>query len=173
MQADIAGAVRAVEVAKAFHWTWKDEDVARFCDAAGWHVREQRTHGATLVTDLRLAEPIAFVEADRSFLQQHGGSKESVLSIQLMFTDVGPFRIGLPRELLGQVNEQLTAAIGAPTWSDEDGRAAWYLRRLVVRTEPGDEWLQIEFINPRYQKWREESDSSFADYGDDEFDDGE
>ncbi|GAB4582308.1 DUF6301 family protein [Nocardia sp. IFM 10818] len=168
MQADIAGAVRVVEVAKAFNWTWKDEDVARFCSAAGWRMRDPRTRDATLVTDLQLDDPIAFVEKDRSFLQQHGGAKESVLHIQLIFTDIGPLDAGSRRAILGQLNERLTTIVGTPSWSDEDGQAAWYLPRLVILAESRDEWLQIDIVNPRYQKWQEESDAFFDDFEDED-----
>ncbi|MEV6101033.1 DUF6301 family protein [Nocardia sp. NPDC051981] len=158
MQADIEGAVRAVEVAKTFRWTWKDEDVSRFCDVAGWRIEDQRKRGATLVTDLQIDRPIAFAHFDRSLLQQQGGTKESVLDIDFRFTDGGQLPAGLRRAVLTQLNERLMAVLGTPTWSDVDGRAAWYLRRLVVLVESDDAATSIDLVNPLYQKWHDETE---------------
>ncbi|MEU6587444.1 DUF6301 family protein [Nocardia sp. NPDC046763] len=157
MQADIEGAVRAVEVAKDFRWTWKGDDVSRFCDAAGWQIEDQRTYGATLVTDLQIDKPDSFVGLDRSLLHQQGGTKESVTHIDFRFTD-SRLPAGQRRAILGQLNERLTAVLDTPTWSDVEGQAAWYLRRVIVRVVADDAATFIDLVNPLYQRWRDETE---------------
>ncbi|MFF0637959.1 DUF6301 family protein [Nocardia sp. NPDC004151] len=157
MHADIEGAGRAVKIAKTFRWTWKDEDVSQFCDAAGWQIEHQRKRGATLVTDLQIDKPYSFVGLDRSLLQQQGGTKESVTHIDFRITDsrIPP---GQRRAILDQLNERLTAVLGTPTWWDVDGQAAWYLRCVIVLVAADDDATYIDLVNPLYQKWHDETE---------------
>ncbi|MCU1646727.1 MAG: hypothetical protein JWN03_7002 [Nocardia sp.] len=110
--------------------------------------------------NLQIDKPVAFVATDRSFPQQHGGTKESVLNLDFRFTDIGPLTVGSGRVILAELNERLTAVIGTPTWSDVSGRAAWCLRRAVMLVEAGDEALYIDLVNPPYQRWHDKSDAT-------------
>ncbi|MFE3230179.1 hypothetical protein [Nocardia sp. NPDC059228] len=55
LPADYDGAVRIATLAAGFDWTWYIEnDLQRFCDAAGWSITGSTEYGDDLRTDLRI-----------------------------------------------------------------------------------------------------------------------
>ncbi|MFI6572944.1 DUF6301 family protein [Nocardia fluminea] len=144
LSADYDGAVRIATLAAGFDWTWYiDQDLQRFCDAAGWTITGSTKRHDALRTDLRIQSRSAKV----------GFVKRVFDDIYLPVTD--PDDESLPWEqrqtalinTFAAVGDRLIDALGPPTRHEpgedkaEDEALLWDRHRVWIRLEFG--WREI------------------------------
>ncbi|MFF2549552.1 DUF6301 family protein [Nocardia sp. NPDC058058] len=178
MKADIDGAVRIARIAGEFGWTWTEPDVARFCAATGWSVLHgDRGYGPNLRTDLdvHLAQCRVSFSARIMDRQEGGGGiidRFAVYVADSERTESEKARfIAAHRELRDRLIEEL-----GPTSEyvfGEDLEADYWRRTdVVVSVSVHDSFIQLDFVNPRYQRWLDEEGAYDFSYGDDDGDAG-
>jgi hypothetical protein len=150
LQADLDGAVRVAQLAAEFDWSWKPDDVQRFCQAAGWTVTDIFEGGATLTTDLDLARPAAY--------PRFRDDLKSILVFVAAVPD-GEYD-GTTRpasELDTDLVKRLTGLFGKPTRRRRTKRGVesdWELPTLAITITPGDTSIGLHLNSPAYQRWR-------------------
>ncbi|MFF2397424.1 DUF6301 family protein [Nocardia sp. NPDC058114] len=153
MNGDIEGAVRVAKAAKAFSWTWADEDVERFRSVVGWEFLGRNRESYSLATDLDVNIPHADVSCDGFLLRKYGGDRESILQISVYVTDIAKDQVEHLRQLFDQFSAQLTRELGEPDEKIAGEKIEWSTPSGIIALMGGAMSIHLEVVNPRYRKW--------------------
>ncbi|MEV6102594.1 DUF6301 family protein [Nocardia sp. NPDC051981] len=170
MQADIEGAVRVARNARAFTWTWAQDDIERFALDVGWTVLDQGDYGsASLSTTLRVNLNRGSSYSNRRYIRGTAGRDESLERLTANITDVTRH----PNEMLTAalsssfdlLAERLTREFGPSNHFEPKPEAeiGWVDRNVVINFVAHKTYLLLEIVNPRYWMERHEFDDEDAD----------
>ncbi|MEV6101510.1 DUF6301 family protein [Nocardia sp. NPDC051981] len=169
MQADLDGAVRIVNAAGAFNWTWADGDLKRFCDQVGWAVIHSGPDGASIETDLEVSVPKAHAFFSHNVIRVLADAGETIEWIVAWVTDIADdedsdeqdARLIEPDAYLIRAFEQLRDLIGSELGVplgeevDEDLRheITWETGTVVIKLALSTQVVSVSLVNPRYHEW--------------------
>ncbi|MEV0251173.1 DUF6301 family protein [Nocardia sp. NPDC050712] len=149
MQVDSDKIASKVGVAASFAWTWSDSDLAAFCEAQGWRVKERDRRGAVLATDLELDRPEARWSSKDGTVERVSvwvvdePAKDTVDAVRRTYDGFVDITSAIER-ILGPATRRRSGA---------DGEVRWDLAHVVVRLRLFENSIYFELVNPEHQAW--------------------
>ncbi|WP_433672174.1 DUF6301 family protein [Nocardia sp. CA-136227] len=178
MKADIDGAARIARIASEFGWTWTDRDVARFCEATQWSIVDGvRGSGPTLQTNLDVHQPRCHVVFTRRFMDRQAGGGGGIDEMRIYVADSGQTKPTKAQSaaLHHQLRERLAKELGPVSeyvFGEDLDNDYWRFPKVVITVAPHDDFIQLDLVNPRYQRCLDEEGArDFMYDGDEEEDD--
>ncbi|MFD6398441.1 DUF6301 family protein [Nocardia sp. NPDC060249] len=158
MQSDIEGAARVVQLATSFNWTWKKDDIKHFCRLAGWEVQSRDKYGAIMRTGIDIGQPIAHSTYNPDFLRQEGKSSQQMIQLQFFvaMADPGTTDVyALVADKFAEFAARLMTDLSEPDRRrpGNGSEIAWHLPNLAIVLAGEDTFVQIDLVNPVYQKY--------------------
>ncbi|MFJ2666234.1 DUF6301 family protein [Nocardia fluminea] len=150
------------------------------CKVAGWEIQSRDKYGSVIRTDIKTARPIAHSTYNPDSLRQEGKKNQQMLQLSLYVAKAEPETPGidvLVADKFAEIAARITADLGEPDRRQpgNGSEIAWYLPNLAIVLAGEDTFVQIDLVNPVYQKWSDLQDSYDEAYGSDseEFDEPE
>ncbi|MEU1208621.1 DUF6301 family protein [Nocardia sp. NPDC005825] len=177
MKADIDGAARIARIASEFRWTWTDRDVARFCEATQWSIVDgARGSGPTLQTNLDIHHPRCHVVFTRRFMDRQGGGGGGIDEIEIYVADSGQANPTKAQStaLHHQLRDRLVKELGPVSeyvFGENLDYDYWRLPKVVITVAAYDGFVQLDLVNPRYQRDLDEEGARDFMYDEDEEED--
>lgn len=153
LNSDIEGAVRVAQAAKAFTWTWGDDDVEQFRSILGWEILRRHDETCTLATDLQVNIARAHVDCDKYLLRKYGGDRESIVEMSVYVTDTVSNHLEPLRELFDQFSARLIRELGEPDALIAGEKVEWSTPTAIVGLGLSTMRIDLDVVNPRYRKW--------------------
>jgi len=165
MQIDVDRAVRAVQAAVEFDWTWTVDDLARFGRQVGWDLAWKSDGSPLLTTDFHINRPDVLV-----YTEDAEGAEEPdrLKEMEFRATDVTLDDPSVLHEL-DQVFDNLTQRIAEVAeqepdwrWSHPTRGVRWDLLDVVVSVTVSERAVYVRLVGPDYQLWCDDIDRSLA-----------
>ncbi|NKR46261.1 hypothetical protein GS506_15985 [Rhodococcus hoagii] len=157
IRTDFDRAAEIVRLAAEFDWTWSRDDLDRFCAAAGWTVTEHRERGASITTDLNIANPRGTANLDTNSYQKINFDVTDRLGQQEAESS------GLPGMWFTGLSTRLLTELGLPTRRGED-RMRWDLSTVVVTAYRGERKHFVVIASPQYEAKQDQIDEYIANW---------
>lgn len=174
MKADIDGAVRIARIASGFDWTWTEQDVSRFCQAAQWNIlHEDRGYGPTLRTNLEVHLPQCQAYLSWRWMDRQNGSAGAIDRLVVYVADSGqstsakPLSDALHHQLRDRLIEEL-GPVSEYVFGEDLETDYWRGPDVVISLAAHDTFIHMDLVSPRYQ--RSLDDDGAHDFSDDDED---
>lgn len=155
--ADIDGAVTTARIAAQFNWTWKSEDVARFCAAAGWQIEERSRFDIVLRTNLAVSRNQSTVYlADRRRHHALAAAGHEISAVYAYVADLGasdrPFTEADVADQYLLLRSRFEAEFGIPARATKHDTVMWEHTDVFIGLTQFSNGVDVLFVNPVYQR---------------------
>ncbi|MGY4103612.1 DUF6301 family protein [Nocardia sp. R16R-3T] len=154
MNVDIEGAIRIARLAAEFDWTWRIDDIPRFCESVGWQIVESWDNGAELRTDLQLQRPVAYVHPQKRIIDDISCLVTDIADDELPWVEIRRLVVNAFADLA----EGITENLGIPTYGLPGSHAtmAWNRENVILKLSASPQVVNLNFVGPEHQKFLDE-----------------